>query len=370
MALSIAETTFITSSKSNLAAVDVYGKPVPTTPVNGGSKKQSILDKVTAEHTGNIIGEMYGNSLKKLNESLMSGNYDKMMEGIKGVFNGKEMLKGIKEGVVTDVLNNVGFGKDAQAMARVLLAGGDTNTMLSGLGKINPTLSVLTNGVSTIVNGDFKSATGLVGMMTALTGNSELMKIMNLEPHILVFKNMLQIASAFRVPELIDSIINRAKKDGVSAEMIMPIASEAFIENSDIESINKVAELVGEEYFQLSDPKSIIKLLANYKTRHGDFPTEEECAEFEKLLDKIKSRWYVYNRNGEEILNLDMFVNISPHTHYVLWKQEKLRIALLCGSKFKVRSIQSHINEKRPWTRWTAHTNKPKPPVRVSLQYT
>lgn len=349
MSLQIAETKFITKASSGLAAVDVYG----TSPEKQAKNAGSVLSGLAAGFkTPNTAGEVNKivDGLTKALEKTKGKSYTEQMAALKGVLGGKDaLLKNFKNSLVTDVLTNVGFGKNAKEIAGVLVGDRDPSNLLTALGKTNPEMKIVVNGIQTVMGAkDLDTAVGIADLLGKLTGNTELVKVFDLQPETLLLKSLLDSATMFRVPSLIDTILDSASSDK-ERKVLLVASVPKTAENSDLETILKTMKEIGDTNTYRTHPTLVVDLLANYIPVSGMSPTKEEGSQLREILDRLKPEWWLVERNGEKVYNLDAFYNLSQSAKEALYQFNDLSVPLTLTGVYRPKEFDTLRTEARPW---------------------
>lgn len=348
MSIQIAETRFITKSSSGLAAVDVYGKSPDKTPINSGGTV-GIGGGFNTPVTAGKINELVKGLTDALNKT-KGQPIDKVLAAVKQVAgNKKALIEGFKNTLVTDALTNIGFGKNAKEIAGVLIGDRDPTNLLAAFGKTNPEMGIVVNGIQTIVNAkDLDSAKGIGVLLGQLTGNSALVKVLDLQPETLLLKSLLDDATKLRVPALIDAILD-STKDNQDKIKLLVLSSPRAAQNSDLETLKKTMDEIGDTNTLNTHPTLVSDILRNYRTLSGDAPTEADSVELQDVLNRLKPEWWLTTRNGETDYDLDPFYRVSRHAVEALKGVEALKIPLAMVGLYPVQEIVDLKLSVRPW---------------------
>lgn len=345
MSLQIAESTFITKKDSKLAAVDIYGD-IDKEAKNPGTQVSGITSGI---RTPNIAGE-----INKLTEDLTKafsggGSFEDAMSRVKGILNNKDKLvDNLKDAISKDVLTHVGLGSQAGTITDILAGRKKPDELLGVVAGINPQMKIIVNGVDKIMNAkDLATATGITGLLSELTGDDTLAKVLDLSPEFLIFGQMLDSATSLRIPEIVDLVFNEVDDSQRSKLMISKIPKIA--RNSDIDTLEKINDRVGKYALNAAHPDIISDILANYKTFSGDNPTEEEIQQLSILLNNINERWWAYDRNGTTVYDLGVVSNLSEHAHFALSRLDEVKDIIALFNVYEPEPLSSLLDTYKPW---------------------
>lgn len=349
MALQIAETKFITKASSGLAAVDVYGASPPKEAKNAGSLLSGLVAGFKTPNTAGEINKI-ADSLTKALEKTKGKSYAEQMKALKSVLGGKDaLLKNFKNSMVTDVLTNVGFGANAKEIAGVLVGDRDPTNLLTALGKTNPEMKIVVGGIQTVVAAkNLDTAVGIGELLGKLTGNTELVKVFNLQPETLMLKSLLDSATMFRVPHLIDAILDSSSSDKEKRVLLVAIVPKTAL-HSDLDTLLKTMTEIGDTNTYRTHPTLIVDILANYIPLSGLSPTKEESEQLRSILDRLKPEWWLTDRGGERVYDLDVFYKISQSSVEALYMFNDLRVPLTLTGIYPSLDIGTLGLQVRPW---------------------
>lgn len=345
VALVIAETTFITKQGSGLAAVDVYGD-IDKSPKSPGGSLSGLPGNIK---TPNMAGEI--NKITDLFTKAMGGkSTEDAIKGVRDILKNKDkLLDNLKEGLYKDVLTNVGLGPQAGDITDVLAGRKDPKTLLGTAAGYSPQMKIVVNGVEKILAAkELGTATGVVNLLTELTGNTELGKVLNLAPEFLLYGSLLGDATKLRMPELIDVIFEKSA-DVDQREKVMITGIPTVVANSDIETLEKIATTLGNEALVAIQPDIIPSILTNYKTLSGLPPTPADVEQLTTMLERIDTKWLTYNRYGVDVVDLSVLNNLSPHAYEALRLVPEVKDVLALVGLYKTQTLGELLHTYKPW---------------------
>lgn len=349
MSLQIAETKFITKSSSGLAAVDVYGQSPTKEAKNAGSILSGIGAGFNTPNTAGKINSIVDGLTKAL-ENTKGKSFEDQMKAIKAVVGGKDaLLKDFKNSIVSDVLTNVGFGANAKEIAGVLVGDRDPSNLLSALGKTNPQMKIVVNGIQTVMSAkDLDTAQGIGNLLGKLSGNSELVKVFDLQPEAMLLKSLLDKATMFRIPALVDSILDSTDSDEQKTSLLVASTPKAAF-HSDLNTITKAMDKIGDANTLRTHPTLITDILGNFVPVSGEAATPADGVLLREVLDRLQPEWWLTDRGGRRVYNLDMFYNLSVDAYSVLSVMEDVKIPVVLSGLYPVSDLEDIKIKTRPW---------------------
>lgn len=363
MAISITQTTFVTTQQSGLATKDVYGSKVSNkTPVNGGKQvingvtmPNSIMSKInlSTSATNKRFDKLIADLTKVAEDS--NGDYRKLIDGAKKVAGNKALLRKEFQGaLLTDVLTNLGYGDKAVKVAGQIIGEKDYRKLMGTIGQLEPDAGIVINGITTILDAkNLDTATGITEVLTKLTGDSKLAQVLDLKEEAALLKGTLQKATALRIPELFDAIVDKVK-DRKAKKRLMIQSVPSAASNSDIVSVRKVMDEITPEAVYTTYPDSTRWLVTNYKTLEGKDPTKEDETQLLTTLSDLNSEWWLIDRNGEKVVNYALFLNISEHSRQIFIKHNVLKFPATLAKKYKQNDYKQLSAKFRPWIKLPA----------------
>lgn len=358
MAISVASTQFVTTQKSGLATPDVYSGTSPEKiPTNVGTRTSTgkletdlvAKSKQTSSATKGRF-KAFEDKIREAIDKSPTSTFDDLYKNVKVALGGKDaILKEIKGGLLTDVLTNLGYKDNVDLIAGQILGEKDPMKILGHLGQITPEFQVLLGGVQTIIDAkDLDTAQGIAGVLESLTGDSQLLKVLNLEDEAALVGNTLKKASKLRIPKLIDTIVATVKDDRAKKRLLVSTLPTAAI-HSDLETVSSVMEQMSPYGVYTTYPDVIRWLLANYRTLHGGDPTPTDIKEFLTMLKKFDEKWWMTKRGNDEVFNFDLFSNVSPHAKIVLSRTPELKLGGALCNIYQRRDFGGLTEQLRPW---------------------
>lgn len=330
MAVNLIPTSFITEDDKKLAVVDVYtqtkeavsnsvfkqvdtGLTTATTVTNEvkGELVKSItaVKSITSQSPLQIALGVATGSLTKDSILGQMGVLDKKsaLEKLKSAIN-PNLVNDIKGNLLTGLLKGVGFKGDSEALVKGVLGLPGGKTPINVLLDANPKLKVIYNAVDVIKTADnLDNAKGVASLLTSLTGDSELAKVLDMESQFSAMGNVMTIANFWNVPSLVDKAIDHFDDDDDKRKFAIANAPAA-INSGGLYMINKITEIAGIGAVISNVPQAISRILSGYRLPAG--LKEMTSIEAQLLVDTLSSlnpNWFQYQRNGVWVSNLEPF---------------------------------------------------------------
>lgn len=346
MPVQIAPTEFITTQDSGLATKDVYDTNPETLIGNafvassgwGFDMKMPILSGKIGEVTQLFDG------IKKNAAGIKQG-----INGVREIIKNKDkILSDLKDSISTDLLTHVGLGSYAGSINDVIAGRKSPESLLGVISSKDPQMKIIIDGVQTIRNAkDLDSAKGVFDLLGAVTGNSKLAEVLNLQPEFILYSNLLTKASKLRIPEITDKVLEYIDKD--QKDKIYLANINRVTENSDLVTLEKIAEELGYTAVINSYPNVVKTLLESYTTLSGDSPTLKEAEEFDAFLTKLDKDWLYSYRGDSKVINFGLFENISSDSYDTLNLLDKYQSFLPIARLYPVDGIRGLTTKYKPW---------------------
>lgn len=330
MAVNLIPTSFITEDDKKLSVVDVYtetkeqisnsvfkqvdvGLTTATTVTNEvkGELVKSItaVKSITSQSPLQIALGVATGSLTKDSILGQMGVLDKKsaLEKLKSAIN-PNLVNDIKGNLLTGLLKGVGFKGDSEALVKGVLGLPGGKTPINVLLDANPKLKVIYNAVDVIKTADnLDNAKGVASLLTSLTGNSELAKVLDMESQFSAMGNVMTIANFWNVPSLVDKAIDHFDDDDDKRKFAIANAPAA-INSGGLYMINKITEIAGIGAVISNVPQAISRILSGYRLPAGlKEMTSIEAQLFVDTLSSLNPNWFQYQRNGVWVSNLEPF---------------------------------------------------------------
>ena len=330
MAVNLIPSSFITDDDTKLAVVDVYAETKEAVSnsvfkqvdagLNAATEvtnevKSELLKSITAVKSITsqsplqlALGVATGGLTK---ESILGqmGVIDKAsaLAKLKSAIN-PNLLTDVKGSVLTGLLKGVGFKGDTDSLVKGILGLPGGKTPINVLLDSNPKLKVIYNAVNIVKTADnLNDAKGVASLLTSLTGDSELAKVLDMESQFAAMGNVMTIANFWNVPALVDKAIDHFDDNDDKRKFALTNAPAA-ISSGGLYMVNKIIEIAGVEAVVSNTPLAINKILMGYRLPAGmKTITQQEAELLRDTLASLNPNWHQYQRNGIWISNLEPF---------------------------------------------------------------
>lgn len=331
MAVNLIPSSFITDDDKKLSVVDVYtetkeqisnsvfkqvdvGLTTATTVTN--EVKGELVKSITA-----VKGVFNDKPLPFLIKDIAQGKFDvKKLKSEMGVLDkaaaiaklksaiNPNLVNDVKGNLLKGVLNGVGFTGDSDALVKGILGLPGGKTPINVLLDSSPKLKVLYDANTVIKSAkDINDAKGVASLLTSLSGNSELAKVLDMESQFATMSSIMQVADEWNAPELIDKTVDFFEDINDKYDFSMKNIKKAIKEGS-MKSLRRIRDVVGAEAIMQTTPQAIYRILAGYRIPSSmKTLTLDEANHLNDLLNSLNPNWFQYQRNGVWISNLEPF---------------------------------------------------------------
>lgn len=386
MAGKIAKTSFQTGPDDKVAAVDVYRtntaeivNGLKDTTVTAAGESITKLNEVVSQQVDTALTELgeavtIGGLTNLAKNAIANGGFtkdtllssfsslaltkedalNKLKDAIGGPFNSITNIEGLKTNLVTNLLGSVGYTDNPEALAKGLLGLPGGTTPINALLDTNPKLKIIYNGATLIRDSkDTNRAAGIMSLVNSISGNSELAKVLNMESQFSVLKDLMGMASVYKIPELIDTLLDKFDSDEEKARFLLTSAPDAF-RNSDIALIDKIMDANSPELVKakVGDPVGI--LLINYRLPLGFDKTNpasytSASTELINVLNRVDPYWDSTNRNGVMVSNIAPFAVANADALLILSTVTIYAERCMLAGTYRLDSIINISIKNYPW---------------------
>lgn len=308
---------------------------------------------LTTQPTDDLMAQdAYGISdngiLNKLGETAGSALASKLDE-----------FRGSGSGIASDLLDMVVDKSKSWALSKDGLAGRivDTlggrmsalnglsdrfkETLTNGLGLPEDTFSIAKVAIGEAIsridtrgNSDVRNVLNLIGQVT---GNSSISQYFDVGSTAALMSGLMREAIVLGVDGAVKALVDSA--DGENREAAL-IALEANIitafENSDLDTIGEMIDLLGVNRVLSVIPDGVTVLLANYEFPLGiqltNYATERN--ELLAVIERINPNWDKAERGGELISNLTPFATMSEDARTLFLRSDQHMVHTLVAKTF------------------------------------
>lgn len=328
MVLQVAKTVYETTPDKTLAAVDVYAKTVSTEPVNSETKAPDALNQKALEGLNpNALTKLYTDFNKDFKDPTKS--LTQALATLNSVIkNPKEFTQSLTKDILGDTLRSVGYKGTADDVVKMIKDGPNAQNILNIVGNSNADLKVIIGDVEKMVAGkDLSTVNGISALIGDLTGNDNLLKVLNISPQMSVVKSFIDQAMQLRLPAAVDLLVDSIESHNDRRDLRLYSTLNAA-NNSDLEFIDKQLDdpEIGAGAISGMFPTIVSTLLSNYVLINRT-PTELEAAALITTLDKLDPNWLSYDRDGVMITNVSDLASATEDALSVLLKDDRTFIA-------------------------------------------
>lgn len=334
----VAKTTFETGPNTKLATPDYYNDPV-TNPVNTIQTNPSIYDSnsiIAQKQQAALAGQQmqmgdnisltdqYGNfnPLVLTNVDYVD-TWDKLKKTFKnpGEFNnlfGKDFVRGF--------LTEMGYRGDLEEAVNFLTTKPSIFKKRSRLRLEDEKLKVLIAGESYEVPSDqIDKYIGMNYLLGELTGEEELMKLLDMGTHMSILLALLREGIKDRIPEIIQKALDQAT-DPTDKRKLRLAGVWIAAEESYLKYIYDVVE--DEEYGKgiiiSTFPEIITLILENFKFKFKEeYQNMEYSTYLIDLLFILNSNWLTYKRNNTNINSVEKLGDLTEDAYWALQGDER-----------------------------------------------
>lgn len=331
----IAKTSFATGINEKLAAVDVYGDVKPNVPVNNVKTDTTIDAKVSdAIKPADSLNKLLSDKLKIFTDpTIKQKDAIRQIQDI--VANKTVFFNEAGKALLSDTLTNMGYKGNIEDVTRIIDEKPSSKDLLNILSGSNDKIKVIVDGVEHLRKiEDLDTATGVANLLGELTGNEELIKVVNLGPQLALLKTLSQAASVLRIPEIVKGVIDTLpdgeEKTALTIQSCMDAAQGGNIDH--IIEVIKNPQTSGKVV--LSAFPDIIKIiLANIKLGDGD-SSALVSTKLIGLLDAINPNWITIKRDGKDAIYMDNIAQANDTAISLLMQNEKTYLAAVVKSEY------------------------------------
>lgn len=347
MALEIKRTTYETGSDKALIVVDVYNDGEHTQTINNETITPVSIDNKSLE--GFIPKE--ATDLSKGAPRRPDVTFKDAMGLLTDVVNDPRGFRSsVGDVVLGNVLGSMGYTGSVDEVIKSYSDPINLRDVLRTAGENNESLKVIIDGVEKTLNGaDLKTVTGISEVVGGLTGNADLIKILNLGPSLSIVNGFIGEAMRLELPGAVDVLIN-AIDDKESKRKLQLYATRQAADNGDLDFIEQQIDgSVGSGAILALTPDIVSVILHNYRLG-GESPTHGHAQKLLRVLNKLDGSWMSYKRGRDNIDNLSYLTDASEDAIRVLLKEPTTYIAALISGQLETSDMIDYTLGMRPYT--------------------
>lgn len=348
MAIEVKKTTYETGPDKELIVVDVYGESDTSKPTNNEPGPIAGLDQIKLEDIiPKAASDLFTNITRRPNLSVADAI--SMLTEVAG--DPKAFGKAVGDNIMNDVLKGVGFTGTIDDVIKSFEEPINFRTVIDAAGEQNAMLKVLIGEVDAVIaQADLRSAQGIGKVIEKLTGSSDLVTILNMDPKISVIKGMIDEAMRIGLPEAVDVLID-SFDDEESRRKLRLFSTVNAANNTDLDFIEKQIDSpdIGSGPIVSLTPDITSSILKNYTLKNRN-PEIDDSQKLIRILGKLDSSWMKYNRNGDYIDNLSSLTDASEDALRVLLKDPATYVAALISGDVKIHDMVDYTLSMREYT--------------------
>lgn len=348
MTVDVKKTTFETDAVKKLIVVDVYNEPEPNKPVNNEINTPGPLSNAGLEgFIPNQVTSLSKDLNKKPDFTLLDAV--SLFTGV--VDDPSSFRESVGDTVMNNVLGSMGYSGTIDDVIKSYSDPINLRTVLQSAGESNAELKVIIDGVTSTIDGaDLKSVNGISQVIGGLTGNTDLVKILNLGPSLSIVNEFLGEAMRLELPGAVDALIDSLDDDESKRKLKLHGTWQAA-NFADLDFLEKQIDSpdVGAGAIVSLTPDIISLVLQNYKL-YGKSPTTEDAQKLLRILNKLDNKWMKYQRGEDYIDNLSYLTEASDDAIRVLLKDPSTYVAALISGQLETNNMIEYTLNMRPYT--------------------
>lgn len=277
--------------------------------------------------SGGLLNGKAGSLVSQLQSVVDSGalDPDKIKERWQAVgMNATRNLDKLGGDMLANTLKATGWVDDATAKN---LFGNGMKSSINNAKAAVKGFKMMVDDVETFVKDiDFDSVSGISNLITAVTGNNEIVKALGIQDKLAGLKLINDIANVWGVPKLADRLLGTLESEEDKKDYLLNLLPSA-INSAHLENINLCIKHLGSHFIMAQYPLAITTILTNYRLPPDRYiPTATEASTLINVLDTLNKRWAYYQRSGNWIYDLEKFGGASDSAKQTLALSETYRI--------------------------------------------
>lgn len=312
-----------------------------------------------------VVEDAYKVSTQETRNSLYDSSKGVLSDAVKGVYANKNSIRELAS-IVMDAKS--GRIDKLSMLTRGLSALG--SSLPSLLGTLGGTIKNKFEGYAgDLIGDDAKKYVGVIydnaeylvqaadvsnmqdaaTLLAGITGNSDLMKVINIEAESAIIGGMASEFMSFGIPDLMDDVIDQARSPTVKQNAWAYISTSS-IEASNIVMINRSIDNIGITRFLEANPQAVSDVLSSYYLGTDDGVTvyPQRLTELVATLVRIDANWDKVLRNGVYIQALQPFGIASSDARKLFMSTDVYRTWTMASPKYLARSVQSISKDLYP----------------------
>lgn len=196
---------------------------------------------------------------------------------------------------------------------------------------------------------DISNAQDMADFLGELTGNSDLLRVINIEAESSIFAGILTQVVSFGIPGLVDDVVAQIQNEEVKKNALQYLSSSS-VNGSDLVMINKIIDTIGITAFLEQNPDGVNRTLSNFFFGTLDTPDTYPAkrAQLIATLVKIDPHWSETLRNSVYVPYLGPFSVASTDAKKLLVMEEPERALTLAAAQFQAAPVRDVIKNLYP----------------------
>ena len=356
----LAKTSFETGVDESLATPDVYGGGAPTSPlgalrdsINSGTSVQGISMDALGGGDGGMLGglsKILSSDMKTFTDQF--GKYEQGIKAVTNILSGdKSLMDSLKSNMVGELLTSAGLGTNVTAAAQSLLKGGNPMDIVGNLARGNPNLSLIMNGVETIIAAkDVNSIEGLLAVAGKISGMEGLGKLLHIGPQLGIIKGLVDKANFLGIPALAKALTDTIKNPEDKKKVELG-ATLGAAQGSNLVMLEDIMARHGAAAVSGMYPLMVGQILSSYKyPAEIKFATVAEANKLVSICTQLEPDWLYEKRDGRQTISTRYLVNVSKDAKELLYLLNTTREAVMVAGKYPATSIMGLAQRQYPYT--------------------
>lgn len=326
----LSSTVFQTNGRNTMLVQDAYG-------ISNTETKNTVFDSLKGVYSDGLSGLVTNtSSVKQLTQLILAartGTVDKaeMFERALGAMGSSlPALLGSIGGALKNQISSVAgtlIGPDAEKAV---------NVIYGSLGKLVKVSNV----------GDID---GLAELVNELTGNSELMKVINIEAEAAVLGGITQQLLRYGIPDLVDEVMAQSASEEAIKKAYQFVSTDSIV-GTDLATVNKILDKIGLAAYIEANPNPINNLLSGFYFSSTDtvdvYPAKR--ALLLSTLARIDPHWEESARGGTYVKNLNAFGIASTDARKLLMLGDPEKMLCMISQSFLAANCNTVIKSIYP----------------------